>query len=199
MSPVACPRCREKETGLPHPAHTGRCGMPTGHLGVVSCYCTYSEPHTEEPQNPAAEPESLEPRSEREYGTLRDRCVHSPRCMTLDEHDDRIAGVKPRNEPRTEALDAEEEAALRWAVEKWPPEPRMRDRRSIVRLLATLDAARAEAARLPLDGELREELQREWDRIQPDKLPVMGDSELGSFWLHIGTVRAALAKGEPRE
>ena len=36
-----CPKgCREKETGIPHPAHTGRCGLPTGRLGVVSCYCT---------------------------------------------------------------------------------------------------------------------------------------------------------------
>jgi hypothetical protein len=32
---------------------------------------------------------------EREYGTLRDRCVHSPRCMTLDEHDARIASPVP--------------------------------------------------------------------------------------------------------
>jgi hypothetical protein len=32
--------CSEKETGLPHPPHVGRCGLPTGRLGVVSCYCT---------------------------------------------------------------------------------------------------------------------------------------------------------------
>jgi hypothetical protein len=39
----ACPRCNEKETGNSHPAHTGRCWMPTGRMGVVSCYCTYTE------------------------------------------------------------------------------------------------------------------------------------------------------------
>jgi hypothetical protein len=32
--------CREKETGKPHVAHTGRCMAPTGRLGVVQCYCT---------------------------------------------------------------------------------------------------------------------------------------------------------------
>jgi len=42
-APTPCPKgCREKETGNLHPAHVGRCGLPTGHLGVVSCYCTVS-------------------------------------------------------------------------------------------------------------------------------------------------------------
>jgi hypothetical protein len=33
-----CPKCYGRE----HPAHVGRCNMPTGQLGVVPCYCTFS-------------------------------------------------------------------------------------------------------------------------------------------------------------
>jgi hypothetical protein len=40
-APTPCAKgCIEKETGEPHPAHVGRCNLPTGRLGVVSCYCT---------------------------------------------------------------------------------------------------------------------------------------------------------------
>jgi len=39
--PKECgPKDRWEEPRAFHPAHNGRCNMPTGRLGVVSCYCT---------------------------------------------------------------------------------------------------------------------------------------------------------------
>jgi hypothetical protein len=49
--------------------------------------------------------------SEREYGTLRDRCQHRPLCMTLIEHDDRIVSAMTPRDPLREALDAIENMA----------------------------------------------------------------------------------------
>jgi len=34
------PNTEEECSRCLHSIHVGRCNMPTGHLGVVSCYCT---------------------------------------------------------------------------------------------------------------------------------------------------------------
>jgi hypothetical protein len=78
--------------------------------------------------------------SEREYGTLRDRCVHSPRCMTLDEHDARIASPVP-TAPALDVLQDEVRHLIRATDERdWTQrDAHMRHLRELVTASPTTD------------------------------------------------------------